>query len=475
MTPLPERDDLPDRVHAALRAWHETGGTAHDLLEDFLLVRQRRADLSADGSPVPLRQATNQVLQEILQELERQDPRGAEVIRQRFREKKTLYQVANDLDVSDYTVSRVQRAAIEAAAEILARCEQEARRSRAHSIEAFLPPPTYTCLFGVEEAQDALLTRLLPQSDPGVVTIVGIGGIGKTALADALTRRLIRDLHYDDVLWLRVRPKAGNGRSLSGPLTYEALIDELADRLLAGDGVGSVEQRLARVREILKTRPHLVVVDNLEAEEDLNYLLARLVDLAGPGKFLLTSRFQPPEEATVYAFPLRELSPGDARKVMQHHARETGSEALSGAAGEDLDEIFEVTGGNPLALKLVAGLLDVVALPQLLQDLTRSRPGPIEELYRHIYWQSWQTLDEACRRLLKAMPLVGDTGATADYLQALSGLDPDDLWQAIYELRRRSLLEVRGSLHEKRYGIHRLTDSFLRTEIVHWPADEEAS
>lgn len=160
---------------------------------------------------------------------------------------------------------------------------------------------------------------------------------------------------------------------------------------------------------------------------------------------------------------------------MQHHARETGSEALSGAAGEDLDEIFEVTGGNPLALKLVAGLLDVVALPQLLQDLTRSRPGPIEELYRHIYWQSWQTLDEACRRLLKAMPLVGDTGATADYLQALSGLDPDDLWQAIYELRRRSLLEVRGSLHEKRYGIHRLTDSFLRTEIVHWPADEEAS
>lgn len=475
MTPPPDREELPDRVHAALRAWHETGGTSEDLLADFLLVKQRRVDLGADGSPVLLRQATNHVLQEALKELERQDPRGANVIRKRFREKKTLYAVANDLNVSDYTVSRVQRAAIEAVAEILARREQEERRSRARSIEAFLPPPTYTRLFGVDEAQEALLARLLPRSAPAVVAIVGIGGIGKTALADALTRRLIRDLHYDDVIWLRARPQSAGGRSQPGPLTYEALIDELADRLLAGGGAGSVEQRLARVREVLKIRPHLVVVDNLEAEEGLNYLLARLVDLADPGKFLLTSRFRPPEEAAVYAFSLQELSSGAAREVMLHHATETGVEAVGRATSEDLDQIFEVTGGNPLALKLVAGLLDVVSLPQLLDDLTRSRPGPIEELYRHIYWQSWQMLDEACRRLLKAMPLVGDAGATADYLQALSGLDRDRLWQAIYELRRRSLLEVRGSLHEKRYGIHRLTDSFLRTEIVHWPADEEMS
>lgn len=67
------------------------------------------------------------------------------------------------------------------------------------------------------------------------------------------------------------------------------------------------------------------------------------------------------------------------------------------------------------------------------------------------------------------MPLVSETGATLDYLQALSGLGEEQLWPALHELRQRSLLEVRGSLHEKRYGIHRLTDSFLRTEIVHWP------
>ncbi len=71
--------------------------------------------------------------------------------------------------------------------------------------------------------------------------------------------------------------------------------------------------------------------------------------------------------------------------------------------------------------------------------------------------------------LLQAMPLVSGAGATADYLQEISGLSAGQLWPAIQELRKRSLLEVRGDIREKRYGIHRLTETFLRTEIIHWP------
>jgi hypothetical protein len=51
----------------------------------------------------------------------------------------------------------------------------------------------------------------------------------------------------------------------------------------------------------------------------------------------------------------------------------------------------------------------------------------------------------------------------------VSGLSPAAFWPALHELHGRSLIEVRGSIQEKRYGIHRLTNSFLSVEIVHLP------
>ena len=36
------------------------------------------------------------------------------------------------------------------------------------------------------------------------------------------------------------------------------------------------------------------------------------------------------------------------------------------------------------------------------------------------------------------------------------------------EVKKSTLEQVRGTVQEKRYGIHRLTESFLRTEIIDW-------
>ena len=67
------------------------------------------------------------------------------------------------------------------------------------------------------------------------------------------------------------------------------------------------------------------------------------------------------------------------------------------------------------------------------------------------------------------MPLVAEPGALPEQMLTISGLPEGKFWPAVTELVSRSLLEVRGTLHERRYGIHRLTETFLRTEIIHWP------
>ncbi|MCA9928940.1 MAG: hypothetical protein KC419_10700 [Anaerolineales bacterium] len=464
-------EQLTQNVHAALKAWHGISGNPENLLESLRLVQARRLALAGNGSPSHKRWATNEILLDGIDALEGHDQTGAQVLRLRFPENNKIMAVAHQLNVSEHTVSRLQKAAIDHLTAIIYDQEITLREQQAQELEAHLPPGEYTHLFGVNEAQTNLAAQLLETQAPWVVALVGIGGIGKTALADAVTRQVIREFVFDKVVWLRTEPQMINGRFLSSEHTYTTIIAELAQHLLPQTSL-SPQQRLVQVRQILKERPHLIIIDNLET--DAAHLFAHLSDLANPSKFLLTSRTRPTELAGTFKFSLDELSYADAADLIRCQARETGIHTLENATGNDITAIYNLTGGNPLALKLVVSLLDVLPLPYVLTALSKGQSGDIEALYKYIYRQAWQTITPEMRALLQAMPLVAESGATPDYLQQISGLPPEQLWPAIQELRRRSLLEVRGTIQEKRYGIHRLTETFLRTEIIRWPEAETA-
>jgi hypothetical protein len=312
---------------------------------------------------------------------------------------------------------------------------------------------------------------LVAAGGPQVVAIVGIGGIGKTSLADAITRRIAGLFHFEGIIWLRSEPQTMSGRTLGPNLTFESLTAELASKL-GLETSGTLEQRLVQVRHRLKDRPYLVVIDNLESDAETAYLLDHLNDLAEPSKFLLTTRTRPSPQTTVYHFPVGELSLADASALLQRHAQDIGIDLPEATRDSDSQAIYNIVGGNPLALKLVVSQLDLLPLSQVSEGLVSNRPGPIEDMYRHIYWQAWNILSPEARSLLQAMPLVGETGGLPDYLQVISKLSDDRFWPALRELRTRSLLEVRGTIRQKRYGVHRLTETFLRTEIINWPEED---
>ena len=78
-------------------------------------------------------------------------------------------------------------------------------------------------------------------------------------------------------------------------------------------------------------------------------------------------------------------------------------------------------------------------------------------------------MHEDSRELLEFMPFVGQAGISRSDLQELTGMTSEALQNAIGELASRSILIVRGSVLKGRlYGVHRLTISFVRSEIVGW-------
>ncbi|MBV7338385.1 hypothetical protein KFU94_61195, partial [Chloroflexi bacterium TSY] len=75
-------------------------------------------------------------------------------------------------------------------------------------------------------------------------------------------------------------------------------------------------------------------------------------------------------------------------------------------------------------------------------------------------------LDSTSRHLLLCLPVVPN--ATFAQLGKISGLTVDVLQSTIVKLRNLSLIEVGGSLDKPRYGLHRLTETFLMHEVVKW-------
>lgn len=466
--------ELFEPVKSALEAWRSS--TSDDALGDLLIVRQQRREMGIEHQPTRWRLATNTILGNAIDILERENQDWAQVLRLRYLQKDTISMVAIKMNTAEITVSRHQKDGVGRVADILCDQEKEARQQLAVAVESRLPARTYSKLFGVDQLHQQLVQQIVSTQPPWVVAIIGLGGIGKTSLADSVVRSVVSGFHFEDIVWLRAEASSLSGRSKQPEMTFETLITDLAEHFWPGRSDAQFPQRLVQVRQKLKERPYLIVIDNLERQSDTAYLLDQLHELTDPSRFLLTSRSWPFVQARVFSLSLDELAYEDAIELIKYHGQERGILWINGAAETDFWSIYRCVGGNPQALKLTTSLLDVLPLSDLLANLQYGRSGDgIEKMYRHIYWKSWQTLTRDARRLLQQMPLVAERGGDPEYLQAVSGLSSNSFWPALQELRSRSLVEVRGNIHDKRYGVHRLTETFLRTEIINWeerPDDE---
>lgn len=458
------QEELQTAVHAALSAWGKAEGDPQNRLDYLILVQERRATMPGD-LPATLRLATNDVLHTCLQELAQQDPDSANILTWRFLDGEIVQQVANRLHLGEHQLKRRQSRAIQSLAVILWQKEMAVRAARAHQLEALLLPPSYHTLFGVDEPLTRLVELLHTPESPWLIAITGMGGIGKTSLTNAAARQVIPHFCYHKIVWLTVADAEQSDAPLTAAWLLRRLAAAVCPLLPAAIPAG---ERDVQLRQTLKLFPSLVILDNLESEMAAD-LLATLHDLSRPSKFVVTNRVRPSGQAGIYLFPLPELSPAAATALLRDQARQIGAQALAAATEAELNAIYTQTGGNPLALKLIAGLSQDFSLPHILADLTQVQMSATDELYRYIYWKSWNTLSQPARMLLEIMPLVADSGATPDQLQATSNLEPIHLMPAIQELIHRSLLEVRGSLNERRYAIHSLTRTFLLREISHWP------
>ena len=344
------------------------------------------------------------------------------------------------------------------------------QQARAARLGRHLPPREFAHLFGVAGQQRAIADQLRAPAGPEFISIEGLGGIGKTALAHAVAGQLAEDGELDGIAWISARQTWLNDRGLieAAPDPATSLAD-IVNRLTAQLGLAelaglSTGDKLDRLAPYLKGTRHLIVIDNLESLSDVDVLLPALMPLARPTRFLLTSRQTMSRYPAVVCRPVPSLSLEDSRALVESELERVGRKVTF--KPEEMAALYEVVGGAPLALKLVTAQLSRWPLAALLDDLRRAGRRAPEQLYTFIYRRSWQALDESARQLLLSLLTIAPDGEDVAWLRLMSFLPPDAFDAALAQLLGYSLLQLAGSPGVPRYRLHRLTATFLQTQIL---------
>jgi len=300
-----------------------------------------------------------------------------------------------------------------------------------------------------------------------VVSVLGQGGIGKSALATQVMHRVAE--HFEVVIW----------RSLRDVPSCEALLDSCLQVLAPEklhDSSASLERRQDLLVECLRTRRVLLVYDNLESfleegedsgriragYEGFSQVLRRVAETEHQSCWLLTSREKPSDlvplegsHAPVRALRLAQL---DAEACQQLLAEQ----GVAGSTSEQL-RLVEAYAGNPLALKIVARTIVELFDGQITLFLEQGEVvfGGVRALLD----QQYARLSALEQSVLLWLAILREGVNLQELLAVLATpLSPATVLEAVEALDRRSLIE-RGQ-RQGSFTLHSVVLEYATAQLI---------
>lgn len=326
--------------------------------------------------------------------------------------------------------------------------------------------PRLGFFIGREKELAVIAEALAPEARTWGALIDGPGGIGKTALAVKAAHDASADLFERKIfITAKVRELTPAGEK---PLTdftrpaYLAMLDELGREL----GVEGLERlapdaRPNELRLALAGKKALIVFDNLETlpEDERTRLFQFLSRLPEGNKAIVTSRRRTDVDARIVR--LDRLAKNEALGLIAELA--TKYPRLARASQKEREDLYEITGGNPLLIRWIAGQLgregsQCRTIADACAFIEKAPKGndPLE----YIFGDLLETFTEDETKVLAALTHFTQP-AKLEWIAQMTGLPARAAETALEDLTDRSILITNYEL--RTYFLPPLAATFIRT------------
>lgn len=336
-----------------------------------------------------------------------------------------------------------------------------------------VPRPRCRKIYG-RQADIEKVQAVISTGEP-MVAVTGYGGFGKTELVRHVAGELLNS-RFIDALWYRARPYDFDPTAPENRLQVNIGVtrsrEEFVLRGLAAQ-LGLLPNQLGELKKELRSRPYLVVVDNLEELQSPYRLVDMLKDYLTPSRAILISRHRDHvNHPTVTHFALGGLAQEASGALLRDEAELRNNQGIESsllwATDDQVRKLWKATCGAPLALHLVVGQSCYATVDSIISGLQRAG-GHAEALFDFIFRRDWGELQnsETGRLAQTILAWVCCTSRAAvphsELVEAQLG-EESQLEAALSLLINWSLISA--SRHENStefaYDVHPLTRTFVR-------------
>jgi WD40 repeat protein len=308
-----------------------------------------------------------------------------------------------------------------------------------------------TSAFYGRTAELTALEQLVLQERCRLVALLGMGGIGKTALSVKLTEKLQDKFEY--VIWRSLR-EAPPFKAIAASLIQFFSDDEKKEVNLPE----SVSDTISLLIDFLRNHHCLIVLDNMESillsgsrsgkyregYEDYGELIKRVGEVNHKSCLLLTSREKPKEVASLEgeALSVRSIRLEGLLEVSGYEVLKV--KGLCGTQDE-CKAIIERYAGNPLALKIVATTIRDVFGGNVTEFLRQDTV--VFGDMRDVLSQQFERLSDLEKDIMYWFAINREPiGISELQDDIVSSIPIGNLLEALESLVRRSLIEKSVSL-----------------------------
>lgn len=338
-----------------------------------------------------------------------------------------------------------------------------------------LPHKEHTRLVGRQEEMKQLIELLSPNYAAYLITVDGIGGVGKTALVLDVAYQCLQTSTgenvrpgiptFDAIIFVSAKQQyltaEGIIPSTQEHRTLRKIFHEVTHTLDRYDIRSTPEELQAEVvREALGCQKTLLIVDNLETMEDKQAILSFLYEVPPTVKVVVTTR----ERAMFAPIRLEQLAEEAALELIEQQAEEKKVYLSK----KEVRMLYQRIGGIPAALVYAVGQRAAGYSPEMVLSTVAKADSDVA---RFVFQGAVEPLrGQKAHAMFMAFALFPrmPLRATVSYVAGLES-DPRAAEEALSQLQRLSLIrEFRG-----RFRMLSLTREYALTELRMLPKFEE--